>query len=195
MWRGCINPAVRGRLFAHRKVGTAAELGIDCQDFQGQTAGASASCSTASRRRRLSVWGVVSCAAPLACHQTQMNSYLPSENLFKNMPVAVLLVFITVTHQRNGASSPERLKQTKAELLPVILNSAVAAVDRAILKQFSAVAACKLAPSNPPLLSIAEQRFARPKIGHPHVVPARGHTTAAKTCHEDAHAVFAWFYG
>ena len=84
-----------------------------------------------------------------------MNSYLPREDLTENMPVAAWLVFITVTHQRNGASSPERLKQTKAELLPVILNSAVAAVDRAILKQFSSVAACKLAPSDAPVLTIA----------------------------------------
>ena len=45
------------------------------------------------------------------------------------MPVAVGLVFITVTHQRDAASSAKRLEQAQRELLPVVLNYEIASVD------------------------------------------------------------------
>lgn len=88
--------------------------------------------------------------------------------------MAVALLFVTVAHQRDSAFAAKCLKQAQGELLPVVLDEAVASIDAATFLQLRSIALCKLAPSDLPLLPVAEQRFARPKISHPHVISALG---------------------
>jgi hypothetical protein len=78
------------------------------------------------------------------------------------MPVAVWLIFITVTHQCNGTSSPDRLEQAQSELLPVVLDQWVAPVDTSTFPQFRAVVPDEFAQANPFGATSGEQSFTRP---------------------------------
>ena len=48
------------------------------------------------------------------------------------MPVALLLIFGAVAHQRHPAPSRELLDQAQRKLLAMVLNGSAALVDRAI---------------------------------------------------------------
>jgi hypothetical protein len=80
------------------------------------------------------------------------------------MPVAVWLVFITVTYQCNGASSPERLKQAQSELLPMVLDQWVAPVDTSTFLQFRAVAPDEFSPGIPWERPAASSLWLGPKL-------------------------------
>jgi len=109
--------------------------------------------------------------------------------------VAVGLIFFAVAHQRDGAPPTKFLKQAQGEFLSMVLDEAVAPIYAATLLQLRAIAPCKLAPTNPLLLSIAEQRFTWPEVGHPHVISALRQASPSNTGHKDTQAVLAWFYG
>lgn len=90
------------------------------------------------------------------------------------------LIFLTVAHQCNGTSSSKSLKQAQGELLPMVLDEAVAAIDAATFLQLRSIAPCILSPSDLSLVPVGEQYSAHPNVGHPYVITVLRHADTGR---------------
>jgi len=100
--------------------------------------------------------------------------------------MAILLILIAMTHQRDIAATSQLLNQPQSELLAVILDLLVGAIEaNAAVKQLSAVTPAKFGPTDLVEPKQVEQLFARPKIRHPLVIPRFLKTPPAYTRRQD----------
>ena len=87
--------------------------------------------------------------------------------------MTVRLVLIALAQERDRTALRQVLEEAQRELLAVILDRPVAAIDRATLEQFLAIAPGKLAPRDLVGLKSTQELLARAEIGHPHLVASR----------------------
>jgi hypothetical protein len=105
--------------------------------------------------------------------------------------MTVLLIFGAVAHQCDIAMTPQRLKQPQGELLSVILDSLVGAIEpRAAIEEFPAVTPAKFSPSNPVESEKLQQPFARTEIRHPRVIPRLLEAPPTNPSGQDPQSIF-----
>src|SRR5438477_6227028 len=90
------------------------------------------------------------------------------------------LVWGAMAHHSHGPAFRQFLKEAEGEFLPMVLDGAIAAVNRAAFKQFLPVTAIKLAPGYLFIQHRAQQLLAGTKVGHPNVVARGRHATSTK---------------
>ena len=108
--------------------------------------------------------------------------------------MAVRFIFGAMAQQRDRAVPSDRLQQPEGEFLTVILDRGIGAVQFIALKQFFAVAMAELLPFDPARLKVAQQTFARTKIGHPDIVLRCRHAPATKSCRHDTQSILLGFH-
>jgi hypothetical protein len=86
--------------------------------------------------------------------------------------MAMLLILIAMTHQRDIAATSQLLNQPQSELLAVILDALVGLVEGdAAAKELTSVPAPEICPTHSAGPILQEKPFTRLKVPHPLVIP------------------------
>jgi hypothetical protein len=109
--------------------------------------------------------------------------------LFKDVAMAVRFILGAVAEQSDGLSLGQIFEQTQGKFLPVILDCAIASVDRVTFKKLRPVTAAELRPPDLSRLKVAQEFLARPEIRHPDVVTVLWQAAAPETGGKDAKAI------
>ena len=107
------------------------------------------------------------------------------QDCLEEVAVTLWLVLFALTQERDGVALRQVLEETQGELLTVIFDRAVPAIDRTTLEQFLPIAPRKLAPGDLVGLESTQELLARTEIGHPHMVASLGQPPTAKTGGKD----------
>ena len=118
---------------------------------------------------------------------------LPFEQRLQQVPVAMLLVFGAMAQQRHSLVLRKMLQEAQSEFLAVILDSLVAAIDRAVLAQFLAISVAEFGPRDFSRQKFIPELLARPEIGHPNIVAIFRQAAAPAARRENSQTVIARF--
>jgi hypothetical protein len=105
------------------------------------------------------------------------------------MPVALLLIFITMAHQSHIPGPAELLQETQRKLLAVVLDEAIVLIDPSNLPKLLSIPTAELAPGNEALMGVFQQGFARRKIWHPNVIVVHRQIPSTKACRKYAQPI------
>lgn len=92
------------------------------------------------------------------------------EERFQHVPVTMRFTFGAMAEQRHRLILGKMLQEPESEFLAVIFDYLVAAIDRAALAQFLAIASIEYLPRDFASQKFIPEVLARPEIGHPNIV-------------------------
>ena len=108
------------------------------------------------------------------------------EQRFQQVPMAILLVFGAMAQQRYSVVLRKVLQEAQSELLAVIFDSLVAAINRSALTQFLAVSVAELGPRDFPRQKFIPELLARSEICHPNIVTVCRQAAASASSGENS---------
>ena len=103
------------------------------------------------------------------------------------------LILGAMAEQRNRLVFCQKLKEAQGELLAVILDSLIAAVDRPALAQFLAVTRAVFWPGDLSRQEFIPQRLAGPEVRHPNMVTIAWQAAAPSSRRQDPQSILERF--